>query len=126
MCNLSNVSKLNNKISKLSAYAVLVGYLTITTAYVFHHHTIELGKLYPSAKSSESTKNNHLNLFGSDVSCVVHFAYNSVHNSIISIYNPSQNIQTKPEVIDQKLVSTKSTKETIFSFCLRAPPFSIS
>jgi hypothetical protein len=120
------VLNLSIKISKLSAYIVLLGYLTVTTTYIFHHHTVELGKLYPSTKSSESTKNNHLNLFGSEILCVVQFAYNSLHNSIISIDNPSQNFQTKPEVIDQNLVSTKSTKETIFSFCLRAPPFSIS
>ncbi len=114
---------LSNKISKLSAYIVLLGYLTITTTYILHHHTIRLGKLYPSA---ESSKNNHLSLFGSEVSCVIQFAYNSLHNSVVSIDTRSQNFQTKPEVIDQNLVSTKSTKETIFSFCLRAPPFSIS
>ena len=118
--------KLSNKISKLSAYIVLLGYLTITTNFIFHHHNVEIGKLQTSLTSSETKSNNHLNLFGSKELCAVQFAFNSLHNSLASIDNPSQNFQTKPEVINQNLVSAKSTKETIFNFSLRAPPFSIS
>lgn len=118
--------KLSNKISKLSAYIVLLGYLTITTNYIFHHHSVEIGKLHPSLASTETKSYNHLKPFGSEVLCAVQFAFNSLHNSFTSIDNPSQNFQTKPEVINQNLVSAKSTKETILNFCLRAPPFSIS
>ena len=118
--------KLNNKISKLSAYIVLLGYLTITTANVFHHHSIELDKLFSSLNSTNESQNKHINLLGSEVFCVVQFAFNSVHNSIISIDTPNQDSQIKTGIIDFGLVSSKLTKETIFSFCLRAPPFSFS
>ena len=118
--------KLNNKISKLSAYIVLLGYLTITTANVFHHHSIELDKLFSSLNSTNESQNKHINLLGSEVFCVVQFAFNSVHNSIISIDTPNQDSQIKTGIIDFGLVSSKPTKETIFSFCLRAPPFFLS
>lgn len=118
--------KLNNKISKFSAYILLLGYLIITTANVFHHHNVELGKLFSSLNSTNESQNKHINLLGSEVFCVVQFAFNSVHNSIISIDTPNQDYQIKPAIIDLGLVSSKPTKETIFSFCLRAPPFSFS
>lgn len=117
---------LSNKISKLSAYIVLLGYLTITTANVFHHHNIDLGKLLSSLSSSEKEQTNHISLIGSEIFCVVHFAYSSLHNSIISDCNPTKQIQNKPDDIETSAVSTKPTKETILNFCLRAPPFSIS
>ncbi|MDP2362514.1 MAG: hypothetical protein Q8M94_01960, partial [Ignavibacteria bacterium] len=105
---------------------VLLGYLTITTANVFHHHNVDIGKSVSSLSSSEKKQNNHLNLLGSEVLCVVHFAYNSLHNSLVSFDSPTQDYQIKPDIIDLSIVSTKPTKETIFNFCLRAPPFSIS
>ena len=118
--------KLSNKISKLSAYIVLLGYLTITIANVFHHHNIDLGKLSYSLSSSEKKQPNHISLIGSEIFCVVHFAYNSLHNSVLSFYSPTQICQNKPDIVDLNSISSKPTKETIFSFCLRAPPFSIS
>lgn len=118
--------KLNNKISKLSAYIVLLGYLTITTANVFHHHNIELGKLFSSLNSTKEYQNNHINLLGSEVLCAVQFAFNSLHNLVISFDTPYQDYQIKPDIIDFGLVSSKPIKEPIFSFCLRAPPFSLS
>lgn len=118
--------KLNNKISKLSAYFVLLGYLTITTANVFHHHNIDLDKSLSSVISSDKKLINHINLLGSEVFCVVHFAYDSLHNSLISFNNSTHDCQNKPSIVELNSVSSKPTKENIFSFCLRAPPFSIS
>jgi len=120
------VLKLNIKISKISAYIVLLGYLTITTANVLHHHNVELGKLFSSVNSTKEDKNNHINLHGSEVFCAVQFAFNSLHNSLVSFDNPYQDYHIKLGIIDLGLVSSKSTKETIFSFCLRAPPHSFS
>jgi hypothetical protein len=120
------VLKLSNKISKLSAYIVLFGYLTITTANVFHHHNIDLGRLSSSLSASDKKLTNHISLNGSEIFCVVHFAYSSVNNSIVSFDSPIQVCQNKPDIVDLNSVSHKPTKETIFSFCLRAPPFSIS
>lgn len=118
--------KLNNKISKLSTYIVLLGYLTITTANVFHHHNVEIGKLHSSLTSSETKSSNHINLLGTEVLCAVQFAFNLLHNSVISFDSPYQDYQIKPGIIDFGLVSSKPTKEAIFSFCLRAPPISFS
>mgnify|MGYP001590299176 CR=1 FL=1 len=118
--------KFNNKISKLSAYIVLLGYLTITTANVFHHHNVELGKLFSSLTSTKEDQNNHINLLGSEVLCAVQFAYNSLHTSFVSFENPYQDFQIKQDIFYLGLVSSKPIKETIFSFCLRAPPFSFS
>ncbi len=118
--------KLRNKISKFSAYIVLLGYLTITTANVFHHHNIDLGKLSSSINSSEKKQTSHLSFIGSEIFCVVHFAYNSLHNSLLSFNNPIHDCQNKPEIVDIISVYSKQKKENIFSFCLRAPPLSIS
>ena len=118
--------KLRNKISKFSAYIVLLGYLTITTANVFHHHNIDLGKLSSSLNSSEKKQTSHLSFIGSEIFCVVHFAYSSVNNSLVSFDSSSEDHITNSEVFDLSIVSPKPIKETIFSFCLRAPPFSIS
>ncbi len=118
--------KLNNKISNLSAYIALLGYLTITTANVFHHHNIELGKLFASINSAKENQNNHINLHGSEVLCAVQFAYNSLHTSFVSFVNPYQDFQITQGIFYLGLVSSKPIKETIFSFCLRAPPFSFS
>ena len=118
--------KLSNKISKLSAYFVLLGYLTITTANVFHHHNRDLGRLSTSLSSLDKKHTNHISLIGSEIFCVVHFAYSSVNNSLVSFDSPSEDHITNSEVFDLSIVSPKPIKETIFSFCLRAPPFSIS
>ena len=118
--------KLRNKISKFSAYIVLLGYLTITTANVFHHHNIDLGNSSSSLSSSEKKQTNHINLIGSEIFCIVHFAYSSVNNSLVSFDSSSEVHITNSEVFDLSIVSPKPIKETIFSFCLRAPPFSIS
>ena len=118
--------KLSNKITKLSAYAVLLGYLTITIANVFHHHNIDLGKLSSSLSSSQDKQIYHISLIGSGIFCVVQFAYSSLNNSIGSFDNLTQHHITNSDVLDLSIVSPKPTKETIFSFCLRAPPFSIS
>jgi len=120
------VLKLSNKISKLSAYFVLLGYLTIITSYVLHHHNVDLGKSNSSLVSLEKKQNNHYNFYGSEVLCLVQFAYNSLHNSLLSFNNPIQECQNKPEIVDLISVSSKPKKEKIFSFCLRAPPLSIS
>lgn len=118
--------KLNIKITKISAYVILLGYLTIITANVFHHHHIELGKLFSSLKSTKDDQNNHINLIGSEVFCAVQFAYNSLHTSFVSFVNPYQDFQIKQELFHLGIVSSKPDKETIFSFCLRAPPISVS
>ena len=118
--------KLSNKISKLSAYFVLLGYLTITTSNVFHHHSIDLGRLSSSLSSLDEKQTNHISLNGSEIFCVVHFAYSSVNNSLVSFDSSSKDHITNSEVFDFSIVSPKPIKETIFSFCLRAPPFSIS
>ena len=107
--------KLNNKISKLSAYIVLFGYLTITTANVFHHHNIELGKLFSSLNSTKESQNKHINLLGSEVFCAVQFAYNSLHTSFVSFVNPYQDFQITQGIFYLGLVSSKPIKETIFS-----------
>jgi len=120
------VLKLNNKISKLSVYLILLGYLTITTANVFHHHNIDLGKSISIINPSVNQQNSHIKLLGSEVFCVVHFAYNSLHNSVVSFNSLTHNCQNKPVIVELNSDSSKPTKETIFSFCLRAPPFSIS
>jgi len=120
------VSKLNNKIAKLSTYIVLLGYLTITTANVFHHHNIELGKLFSSLNSTKVDQNSHINLLGSKALCPIQFAFNSLNNSLVSFDTSYQDYKIKPGIIDFGLVSSKPTKETIFSFCLRAPPFFFS
>ena len=118
--------KLSNKISKLSAYFVLLGYLTITTANVFHHHNRDLGRLSTSLSSLDKKHTNHISLIGSEIFCVVHFAYSSVNNSLVSFDNSFQVCQNKPDIVNFNSVSSKPTKETIFNFSLRAPPFSIS
>ena len=118
--------KHRNKISKFSAYIVLLGYLTITTANVFHHHNIDLGKLSSSINSSEKNQNKHLSFIGSEIFCVVHFAYSSVNNSLVAFDNSHEVHITNSEIFDLRIVSPKPIKETNFSFCLRAPPFSIS
>jgi hypothetical protein len=116
------VLKLSNKISKLSAYFVLLGYLTITTANVFHKHNIDLDKSLSSVISSDKKLINHLNLLGSEVLCVVQFAYNSLHNSFVSFDNPTQDWQSKPDVIYLSLVSPKYLKVKTLNYSLRAPP----
>jgi hypothetical protein len=120
------VLKLSNKISKLSAYIVLLGYLTITIANVFHHHNIDLGKLSYSLSSSEKKQTNHISLIGSEIFCVVNFAYSSVNNSLVSFDSSTQHYENKSDYSVLIIETSKPTKETIFSFCLRAPPFSIS
>jgi hypothetical protein len=117
---------LKNKISKLTAYIVLLCYLTITTAYVFHHHNIELGELVSSLNSSEKYQSNHISLIGSGIFCVVNFAFSSLNNSLVSFDNPTKHYLINSDVFVLTIVSSKPTKETLFSFCLRAPPFSIS
>jgi len=104
----------------------LLGYLTITTANVFHHHNIDLGKLSSSINLSEKKQTGHLSFIGSEIFCVVHFAYSSVNNSLVSFDSSSEDYTTNSEVFDSSVVSPNPIKETIFSFCLRAPPISIS
>ncbi len=118
--------KSSSKISKLSAYIVLLGYLTITTANVFHYHNFDLGNPFSSLISSEKKQTSHLRFIGSEIFCVVHFAYSSVNNSLVSFDSYGEDRITNSEVFDLSIVSPKPIKETIFSFCLRAPPFSIS
>lgn len=116
----------SNKISKLSAFIVLLGYLTITTANVFHHHNLELGELFSSLNSTKDDQNNHINLLGAEVFCIVQFAYNSLHTSFVSFVNPYQDFQIKQGIFHNGIVSSKPDKHTIFSLCLRAPPISFS
>jgi hypothetical protein len=120
------VIKLIKKKSKLSACFVLLAYLTITIANIYHHHSIDIGKLPSSLSSTEKNQTSHRNLNGSEFFCVVSFAYSSLHNSIISDSDPAQQIQNSPDFIETSIVSTKPSKENIHSFCLRAPPFRIS
>lgn len=118
--------KLRNKITKFSVYIVLLGYLTITTANVFHHHNIDLGTLSSAINSSDKKQTSHLSFIGSEIFCVVHFAYSSVNNTLVSFDNSHEVHITNSEIFDLRIVSSKPIKETIFSFCLRAPPLSIS
>lgn len=104
----------------------MLGYLTITTANVFHHHSIELGKLFSSLHSTKDDQNNHINMLGSGVFCVVQFAFNSLHTSFVSFVNPYQDFQIKQNIFHNGVVSSKPDKETIFNFGLRAPPISFS
>jgi hypothetical protein len=120
------VIKQVNKKSKLSACFVLLGYLTITIANIYHYHSIDLGNLPSSLNSSEKNQTSHKNINGSEIFCLVSFAYNSLHNSILSDSTPPQQIQNNPDFIETSIVSTKPSKENILSFCLRAPPFRIS
>lgn len=117
---------LSNKISKLSAYIVLLGYLTITISNVLHHHNIDLGRLSSSLNSLDKKQTNHLSLTGSEIFCVVHFAFSSLNNSLVSFESSYQVCKNKPDIVDLNSCSSKPTKKAIFSFCLRAPPFSIS
>jgi hypothetical protein len=120
------VIKFKNKISRLTAYFALLSFLTITTANVFHHHNIELGKLVSFLDSSEKNQSNHISFIGSGIFCVVQFAFSSLNNSILSFENPTKHYLINSDVFVLTIVSSKPTKEILFSFCLRAPPFSIS
>lgn len=105
---------------------MLLAYLTITIANIYHHHSIDIGKLPSSLSSTEKNQTSHKTLYGSEFFCVVSFAYSSLHNSIISDSDPAQQILNNPDFIETSIVSTKPSKENIHSICLRAPPFSIS
>lgn len=118
--------KSSSKISKLSAYIVLLGYLTITTANVFHYHNFDLGNPFSSLISSKKKQTSHFSFSGSDSFCLIHFAYSALNNSLISVNYQNQNYKVKPDFVEQSLVSQKPSKVIIYSFCLRAPPISIS
>jgi len=114
--------KFNPKIQRLFSYLVLVAYLSITLANIFHHHNVDIGKYYPSLSSATAKQISHIFLNGSEVFCPIQFAYNSLQNSIFSDSNPFQNYKKNPDVIDLLRVSPKPTKEIILHYSLRAPP----
>lgn len=114
------------KISQISTYLILLGYLTIISANIFHHHNVELGNLFSSVNSVNKNENNHINLLGSEVFCAVQYAFNSLHTSIVTSVNSYYDFQIIQDFFPSGLVSSKTSIGTIFNFCLRAPPNSFS
>lgn len=118
--------KVKSKISKISTYLILLGYLTLTSANIFHYHNVELGNLFSSFNSVNKDENNHINLLGSEVFCAVQFAFNLLHTSIVTSAISYQEFQISQDIFHSGIVSSKPIIETIFNFCLRAPPNSFS
>jgi hypothetical protein len=113
---------MNNKISKLSAYIVLLCYLTITITYIFHHHNIDLGKSSSILNPSDKNQNIHFYLNGSVDFCPVQTAYNSLQNSLAPFFNPFQNYEKHFDFIINQTENTKPLKAGISHYSLRAPP----
>jgi hypothetical protein len=116
------VIKTNSKISKISAYIVLLCYLTITITYVFHHHNVDLEKSSSILTPTDKNQTTHSYLNDSLDFCPVQTAYNSLQNTIISFSNPYQHYEKKIDILDIFIVSNKPLKSYILHYSLRAPP----
>lgn len=116
--------KFNHKILRLSAYLVLVSYLSISITNIIHYHTLDIGNKDILFNSINHKDINHLSINGSEIFCPIHFAYSSLNNSTVSIDNPFLEYEKNPEFFGSLLVSSKPTKECINHYQLRAPPIS--
>lgn len=116
--------KFNKKILKFSAYLVLVGYLSATIAYAVHYHNVAIGNNSTLLSSNQNNNTNHFLINGSEISCPVHIAYNSLNNSTVSSDSPFLTFEKIPEFFGSLLVLSKPTKECINHYQLRAPPIS--
>lgn len=109
------------KIKKIPVYLVLIGYLIITTANIFHFHKINFGARNELIKSVNDNQANDNPLGKSDF-CVIQFAFNSLHNSIITIFNPNLDLIISSEILNLPILFLIIKKQDTSYPDLRAPP----
>lgn len=115
--------KLNQKISRFSAFFVLAGYLTVLVLNAVHIHHVDLGKKEVSLKIINAKDNNHLIFNGSEIVCFIHFAYSAIN--IFSDFNdnPCLVSDANSEFFSNSDISSKPTKVNTNHYFLRAPPY---
>jgi hypothetical protein len=114
--------KLNSYIIKFFSYLVLIGYITIISINVLHHHTIDLGKYPSTVTSADINPKSDLYFNGSEIFCRVQMAYSSINNLVTLYPDPFQVYEKHSESININYTLSKLTKEKIFHYSLRAPP----
>lgn len=114
--------KLRNKILNSSAYLLLLCYITIVTANIFHHHNVDLIISEILTDQHEEKQKNHFNFIGSEAVCLVQIAYNAVNNITPAICDADKNIQNEPDLPVITADTEKIVKSSILNFSLRAPP----
>lgn len=115
------MSTITYKIKKVPIYFVLIGYLIITTVNIFHFHKINFSIQNESIKSVENNQANDNPLERSDF-CVIQFAFNSLHNSIITIVNSNLDLTIYSEILNIPFFFSKVKKQDTSYPDLRAPP----
>ena len=111
----------NKKINKLTAYLILLSYLSVIVIGSIHFHKMDLGN-YTASITTSNTQNNHFKFDGSDFYCPIQNTFNSVNNSVITYYNPLIAYQNTPDVISVFFTTPQLNQDNNFHYCLRAPP----
>ena len=112
----------NKKINKLTAYLILLSYLSIIVVNAIHFHKVDFGRFPTSLASSANNQNNHLKFDGSDFYCPIQNTFNSINNSIVTYYSPLVAYQNTPDVISVLFVTPQLNQDNNYYYCLRAPP----
>lgn len=107
-----------SKINQITAYLILVGYLSLNIANVFHLHKLNLGNNTFAISVTNETNSKENNFY----SCPIQLAYNLLNNSIISslFTDFSATVHQEKLFIPGELPKIK--KEFISHSSLRAPP----
>ncbi|MFZ2324701.1 MAG: hypothetical protein WAV89_13510 [Ignavibacteriaceae bacterium] len=114
--------KSDKKIIQLTAYLILVSYLSIIVVNSIHFHKVDIGRIPTSLASSTNNQSNHLKFDGSDFYCPIQNTFNSINNSIVTYYSPLVAYQNTPEVINVFFVTPQLNQDNNYYYCLRAPP----
>lgn len=115
------MSTITYKIKKVPIYFVLIGYLITTTANIFHFHKINFSIQNELIKSVNDNQANDNPLERSDF-CIIHFAFNSLHNSIITTVNSNFDLIIYSEILNLSIFFSKIKKQDTSYPDLRAPP----
>jgi hypothetical protein len=107
------------KINQITAYLIIIGYLSLTIVNVFHFHRLNLGNNTFTISVNYENKIDENNFY----SCPIQLAYNLLNNSIVSSSLVACSISNQSEKLFVPSDIPKIKKEFISHYSLRAPPF---